>query len=32
MEKESILFTPGKIGPLTLRNHVPRKRAFRHVV
>ena len=28
MEKESILFTPGKIGPLTLRNRTIRAAAF----
>ena len=28
MEKESILFTPGKIGPLTLRNRTMRAAAF----
>ena len=28
MEKESVLFTPGKIGPLTLRNRTIRAAAF----
>ena len=28
MEKESILFTPGKIGPLTLRNRTIRAAAL----
>ena len=28
MEKDSILFTPGKIGPLTLRNRTIRAAAF----